>query len=65
MQLGGGSYIVLYYGISGLRSHKLQVSGFCTVAALLKNKLNAVFTLTVMTSGADRWWDCELVGMAV
>jgi len=31
----------------------------------LKTKLNAVYTLTVMTSGADRWWKCELVGTAV
>ena len=28
----------------------------------LKTKLNAVYTLTVMTSGADWWWKCELQG---
>jgi len=33
------SYIVLCYGISSLRSHNLQVCGFCTVAELLTHFL--------------------------
>jgi hypothetical protein len=30
-----------------------------------KNILNAVYTLTVIRSGADRWWKYEFIGRAV